>query len=369
MHKQFIALFLLLALVTVPFADAAEVQLTSAQLNNISLETATVTSRKNSARLRLNGVLEADQRRTYRIASIVDGIVYDLKVVEHDQVRKGQVLARLRSHSLGEAQAEYLEALALFELAQSNKTRIEGLWNEGIVAENRWRTVESEYKRAQAVLGARKRMLSLAGLTKKQIKNLTEQPNILAKVNLVSPINGIVTGVEIEAGQLLGAGQTGFHVDDLSVLWAVVKIPVAHLPQIELGVDVTVIAQAYPEQLYEGKLTSLSSEIDIQSQTLSGRIILKNEDGKLRPGMYVNVALDTAAKHGLLVPASAVFRVGDQAYVFKTSGADVFIPIAVSIGAQAGNWVPVHSGIEEGTQIVSKGVAELKSHWQYQGGN
>jgi len=166
----------------------------------------------------------------------------------------------------------------------------------------------------------------------------------------------------------LPAGQTAFHVDDLSTLWAMVKIPVARLPQIKPGIEAVIQVQASPGQLYRGKLESLGGEVDTQSQTLTGRIVLENSDGRLRPGMYAGVSLSGVASQGLMVPASALFRVGDQNYVFKVLGNGRFEPVAVETGLEADGWVPIVSGIMENTTIVSSSVAELKSHWQYQGG-
>lgn len=373
MNKQLITFFHMLVpatfLMLIPAtAQASEVQLTAAQLKNISLTIASVAIRKNTATIQINGVLVADARRTHRVASIVAGIVTDLQVVANEKVRRGQVLARLLSHDLGQAQGNYLEALALFELAKSNQSRIEGLWKEGVVAESRWREAESEYQIARASFESRRRMLSLAGLTSQQILALNKQPGKFAEFSLTSPIDGIVTGMDIEQGQLLGVGEAAFHIDDLSLLWAMVKIPVASLPQVKIGADAIIRVQASPEQSYQGKLESLGGEVDIQSQTLSGRIILNNPNGVLRPGMYAEVSLNAVAHQGLMIPASAVFRIGDQAYVFRVLGQGRFEPVAIAIGAEANGWIPVHSGIEAGSQVASSGVAELKSHWQYQGG-
>lgn len=348
--------------------SAAELQLTRAQLANVKLTTATVSTRESLTYLKLNGVLTADRRKTHRVAPVVDGIVTVLKVVAHEKVRNGQVLAQLRSHSLGRAQAEYLEALARFELAEAERSRIEGLWKDGVVAESRWLKVDSEHKSARATLEARRRLLSLTGLSDKQIKRLAEQPDRLAVFDLTSPIDGLVMRVEIESGQLLSAGQTAFHVDDLSTLWAMVKIPVASLPQVKAGGDAEIRVQANPGQSYRGKLESLGGEVDAQSQTLTGRILLANPEGLLRPGMYAEISLSGVASRGLMVPAGAVFRVGDQNYLFKVLGNGRFEPVAVNTGVEANGWVPIFSGITANTRIVSVGVAELKSHWQYQGG-
>ena len=106
----------------------------------------------------------------------------------------------------------------------------------------------------------------------------------------------------------------------------------------------------------------------MQSQTLTGRIVLANPEGLLRPGMYAEVSLSGVARQGLMVPAAAVFRVGDQNYVFKVLEDGRFEPVAVETGVEASGWVPIISGIAANAIVVSSGVAELKSHWQYQGG-
>ena len=365
MNKQLLMLVLISAST---LAFAAGLQLTPAQLANVNLTTATVSTRESLTHLKLNGVLTADRRKTHRVAPVVDGMVTTLQVVAHEEVRKGQVLAQLRSHSLGQAQAEYLEALARFELTEAERTRIEGLWKDGVVAESRWLKADSENKSARATLEARRRLLSLTGLSNKQIERLAKQPNRLAVFDLTSPIDGLVMGVEIESGQMLSAGQVAFHVDDLSTLWAMVKIPVASLPKVKVGAAVEIRVQASPGQSYRGELESLGGEVDARSQTLTGRIVLANPQGRLRPGMYAEVSLSGVASQSLMVPAAAVFRVGDQNYVFKVLGGGRFEPVAVETGAEADGWVAIVSGITANATIVSSGVAELKSHWQYQGG-
>ncbi|WP_162893683.1 efflux RND transporter periplasmic adaptor subunit [Marinobacter sp. Arc7-DN-1] len=365
MNKPLATLFFLL----IPaLAPAAELVLTQQQLASAQLATTTVTARELKPRLGLTATLTADRRKSHRVTPVVDGLVTELLMVENDTVHKGQVLARLRSNSLGQAQADYLEALARFDLARAERARIEGLWKDGIVAESRWLAVDSEYKRARATLDARRRLLSLAGLSDDQIQALAQKPDRLAEFELISPIDGMVTGVEIESGQLATAGQAAFHVDDLSSLWAEVRVPVASLPRIELGAEVLIQVEASPGREYRGRLQSLGGEVERQSQTLGGRIVVDNPDDVLRPGMYAAVTLTGISYQGLVVPASAVFRVGEQAYLFEVTGPRRFKPVPIEIGTEAGDWIAVRAGIAADTEIVSGGVAELKSHWQYQGG-
>ena len=84
--------------------------------------------------------------------------------------------------------------------------------HDGIVAESRWLKVDSEYKSARATLDARRRLLSLAGLSDRQIQALAQKPDRLAEFELTSPIDGMVTGVEITSAQ--GQATTSTAIDN-----------------------------------------------------------------------------------------------------------------------------------------------------------
>ena len=350
-------------------ALAEALQLTAEQVANLELTTVTVESREVIPTLNLTGILVPDRRKVFRLAPVVDGMIITLEAVEHDQVRQGQVLAQLRSSTLGQAQAEYLEALAHFQLVQAERERLQALWQDGVVPESRWLKADSDYMTARASLDQARRLLSLAGLSEDRIRGLEQAGDQLADFSLVSPVDGVVMDTWIETGQMLAAGEPAFRVADLSSLWVKVLVPTASLSQVAPGAEARVHVRAYPGRAFSGRLQSLGAEVDEDSQTLEGRIVLGNEAGLLRPGMYAQVDLEGLPQQGLMVPASAVFRVGDQSYVFKVGGSQRFEPLAVEVGPTVSAWIQLAGdALAPGTEIVTGGLAELKSHWLYQGG-
>ncbi len=112
MNPRFVKMLLAVTL-ALPLTVNA-LQLTQQQMSNVTLSTAVVAPREAAAIISVNGTLRADQQRLFRVSPVVDGLVTELNVVEQTTVRKGQVLARLRSNTLGQAQTDYLEALALY---------------------------------------------------------------------------------------------------------------------------------------------------------------------------------------------------------------------------------------------------------------
>ncbi len=364
--KSLFAKSLLAAVIALPLTANA-LELTPQQMNNVTLSTASVMTREAAATIAVNGTLRADQQRLFRVSPVVDGLVTELNVVAQTRVRKGQVLARLRSTTLGQAQTDYLEALALNDVAQADYLRIKGLSDEGVVATSRLLAVESQFKMADAVLDQRHRELTLAGMSAEQIEQLAQHPDNIADYALLSPADGMLLDVAVESGQMLSAGESAFRIADLSVVWADVQIPVARIGDVALGGQASIRVAAYPQQRFGGRLEALSGEVEVNSQTLSGRVVIDNKQGLLRPGMYVQAALKGITRSGLMVPATAVFRRGNENYVFIVSGPRSFEPVAVTTGQPTGGWTRIDSGVKAGDVVVSGGVAELKSHWQYQG--
>lgn len=342
-------------------------ELTPQQQANLKLATTVVKEGQFAASITVNGTLKADQKRLYRVAPVVEGLVTELNTVEHANVRKGQLLAQLHSNTLGQAQAEYLEALSRHNMTEADYRRIKSLREEGIVSDSRLLETDSLNQAAQAVLDQKRRALILAGMNTAQIENLSDHPDELADYLLFSPANGVVLEVAVENGQLLAAGETAFRIADLSVIWADIRVPVAQLGQISKGAKAIIKLAALPGQSFKGEIQSLSGEVDAENQTIAGRVVVDNRQGMLRPGMYVQAELQGGTQSGLMVPQSALFRRGNDNYLFKVSGPRSYEPVKVTAGESSGGWVTIKSGITAGTQIVSGGVAELKSHWQYQG--
>ncbi len=342
-------------------------ELTPAQMTNIVIGTTVVEERQSAPRLAVNGTIRADRTRLHHVTPVVEGLVTRLQVVENATVRKGQVLARLRSITLGQAQADYLAALARYEVARADLERIEGLRREGVVAQSRLLAAESQYKMAHAELDQRRRALVLAGMSERQIAALERDADSIADYPLVSPIDGVVLEVAIENGQMVAAGKSAFRIADLDQVWADVRIPVARIDQVEPGTRVALRVAAYPGRSFGGRLESLAGEVDETSQTVAGRVVVKNPGHLLRPGMYVQAELEGRVSRGLMVPASALFRSGNDNYVFVVTGPRRFEPVKVEAGTPSGGWVAIERGLKAGQVVVSQGVAELKSHWQYQG--
>lgn len=345
------------------------VELTAAQLARSALTIATVEAREASSTLRLPGTLAVDPRLSWRVSPVVAGVVKEVGAAAHDVVRRGQVLARLQSAALGEAQVAWLEARANLRITSANRERNLGLRKQAVVSEGQWLQVDAEFQRAQVALAQAEHKLGLAGMTPRQVEALESAGRRLGEMALSSPADGVVLAATISRGQALAAGEDAFEIADLSKLWVTVHVPVASLAQVRPGAKATVRVSGSPRPGWGGVIDSLGGRVDAADQTVEGRIVVRNEGGFLRPGMYAEVEVGGAPVQALMVPSGALFQVGNQAHVFQRVGKTRFRPLEVTAGSPLGDWTPVSGpGVEAGIEVVVAGVAELKSHWLYAGG-
>jgi cobalt-zinc-cadmium efflux system membrane fusion protein len=353
-----------------PEADAGGpvVELKPEQLASAGLTTGAVEPREASATLRLPGTLTTDPQRSWRVSPVVEGVVEHVGAVAHDRVSKGQVLARLRSAALGEAQVAWLEARAGLRLATADRERSLALKKDGVVSESQWLRVDTEFQRAQAALAQADRRLSLAGMSAQRIEELESADRRLGELTLTSPADGVVLASSLSRGQALGAGEVAFEVADLSTLWVTVHVPVASLAQVVPGARANVVVSGGSGTGWAGEVGSLGAEADAADQTVEARVVVTNDGAFLRPGMYAEVEVVGAPVQALMVPSAATFAVGNQSYVFQKVGDARFRPIPVTASPPVGDWTPVAgSGVEAGVEVVVSGVAELKSQWLYEG--
>lgn len=340
--------------------------LTAEQAARAALTTATVELRKASDTLRLPGTLSLDPRHSWSLSPTVDGVVEEVGAVAHDVVKKGQVLARLRSASLGEAQLAWLEARGSLRLATADHDRNLPLRKDGIVSESQWLRVDAEFQRASAALAQAERRLSLAGLSAAEIAALESPDRRLGELTLTSPAAGVVLMSSVMRGHAVTAGQNAFDVADLSTLWVLVHIPVASIAQVKPGAKAVVRVPGSAHPGWNGELGSLGGNVDAADQTVEGRIVVTNVGGFLRPGMYAEVDVTGVPVDAKMVPSAAAFSVGNQAWLFQKIDATRFLPLPVTAGPPVGEWTPVSGpGVTPGLEVVVGGLAELKSHWLY----
>ncbi|MBA2409040.1 MAG: efflux RND transporter periplasmic adaptor subunit [Gammaproteobacteria bacterium] len=314
--------------------------------------------RKKNDQITVTATIEPNQNRLVRIAPRASGRITEVKADFGDSARQGQTLALLNSIELGGALSVYFQAQSDFELAEANLERAKRLLKDQIIP-------QMDYLRARAIFANSETTLRAAV---DKLRMLDVDPasaaaddSSLAVFPVVAPFAGTVIAKTAVTGGLARADQALFTVADLSTLWIEADLVEKDLSEAKIGALSTVSVAAYPNERFEGRLTYISSTMNPQSRTVKARVEAPNPDGKLKPGMFAIVAIDTGAGgKALMVPEVAVTLMQDTPTVFVAEK-DGFAPRPVEVGARFAGKAVIKSGLAAGERVVMSGAYSLKA--------
>ncbi len=185
---------------------------------------------------------------------------------------------------------------------------------------------------------------------------------------IVAPFDGRIIKRSAVPSQKADSSDALFTLADLRSVWVTANVTesdVSKLPKIKDG-TIRFTATAYPKQQFSARLLSVGAVVDPQTRTLPLLAQTDNPGEVLKPGMFVQILLDSSAtEQALTIPASAVIEIETERYVFVPAengpSNRTFIRQAVEIARQAGDRLVVKSGLSEGNEVVSTGAYLLKS--------
>lgn len=199
--------------------------------------------------------------------------------------------------------------------------------------------------------------LRLFGVLDAAIAQLRRTGEPVRSIVLTAPARGTVMEKPAVVGMRFAPGDVLFRTADLSTLWVIAQVAERDLGVLRPGQPARVALKAIPERAFAGKVDFIYPELDMATRTARVRIELPNPDGRLRAGLYADVAIDAAATVGavLAIPASAVIDSGRRRVAFVVREEGVFEPRNLVLGARGDGMVEVKSGVAEGGRIVMRG--------------
>lgn len=138
-------------------------------------------------------------------------------------------------------------------------------------------------------------------------------------------------------------------------VWVYAAVYEYELPSVQIGSRVRVKVPTFPDREFMGEVRALDPVLDRGTRSIRLRARVEDPERLLKPEMYVDVYLETELGEGLAVTAEAVMLTGERAIVFVAKGEGFFEPKEVTLGARAGDFYEVKSGLAMGEQVVVSG--------------
>jgi Cu(I)/Ag(I) efflux system membrane fusion protein len=287
---------------------------------NLGVRTAEVEVAALGGQVRVPGTLTWDLRNEEVVSAPVQAIIARLNIrAPYERVGAGTPLATVLAPEWGTAIAE---ARALAQ-------------------------ADSAY--ARELHSAAQQRLRMLGLS-----DTTATGN--GAVVLRSPRPGVVSELMAREGQTVMPGMPLFRINGTSTLWLEAAIPQGMTDDIRPGTPVTATVNAIPGRSFEGRVETLLPELDESTRAQRARIVLRNEDDLLAPGMFAEVSLQPEGREAVpLVPTEALITTGTDTRVLVVGEDGNFQPVRVRAGRSAGGRTEILAGLEGGERVVTSG--------------
>ena len=336
---------------------------------------------------------EVKPKKNINVSAQVPGRIVKIGVEEGDEVKAGDFLLKLDSTQyeanaegarslISSGKAELIQAEARLERDKNSFDRQKKLFDEELISRDQLEAAKAQYDVSEAQVRAIHFQIDQAE------SNLKSSLDNLAKTVFTSPIDGIITSLRVEEGEvaIIGTmnnpGTVLMTIADLSVMEVEVEVDETDVVGVRLGQEANVRVDAYPEVPFKGKVTEIGSSAlqnsSVASTTQESKdfkvvVTLEDPPEKLKPGLSASADIVTAKKTGVLaVPISSLVLRDKPAAEVGTDGAakeeeGVYIVadgrakfVPVEKGITGGMMIEVVSGLTESEEIVSGPYASLR---------
>jgi len=346
---------------------AAELNLTPQEFERLGVELSIPTAVDHISVVAARARVVIPPKGEHIVTSVQPGLLAQLSVGVGDAVDQGQVLATVKSPAFLTSQRVYVDAFNANALAQTQLTRDQQLYGEGIISKRRLDDTEAHSRATSAQLGEQQSLLRLSGMSDAEITALESQQRFADQLIVRAPVAGVVLERMGMLGEQVDSMQPMYRIGDLSRLWLDIQVPQEKVADVRIGmsVDVANCVVALPAEVM-----AVGQSVDPVSQTVVVRAELTHPDHLLKPGQFVSVRIvRNTATDGTIdvwsVPVGAVIRRDDQCHVFVRTDAG-FEAREVTVVSATADQAYLDGDLSTNIRVAVSGVSALKAIWANQ---
>ena len=281
------------------------------------------------------------------VSADLPGTVARINFDSGKAVREGEILVELDTRQ-ERAQLASLEAQR--DLAKVNFGRMQELVNAGVISRMDYDQATAQQKATEA--------------------NVAEIRATIDRKTIRAPFSGILGIRKVNLGQYLPAGSPVVSNQSLNPIYVNVGVPQQAAAQVHVGRNLRVTTEDVAGKVFAGSVTAIDSEVDPTTRNIQVQATLFNPEGKLRPGMFVQVEMPMGASRSVIaLPASAINYApyGDSVFVItdlKDPTGKTYRGVRqqfVKVEGARGDQVAVISGLNPGEEVVTSGVFKLRN--------
>lgn len=331
------------------------IKLSPEQIKNADLQTGNPTLQNIKEVLKLQGTVTVPPKSVVSISIPLGGYVKSTNLIAGMNVQKGQILAVLEDMQFIELQQDYLMAKEKFELAQNEHKRQKELNLNKAASDKVLEQITTEMRTQRITMSSLEQKLNLLGINARKLN-----VNSISKtIKVVSPINGLVSKVNVNIGKYVNPTDMLFELIDKKDIVLTLNAFEKDITSLSIGQSVMVYTNASDTEKYGAKIAFINQSLNGDR---AAEIICKvnSYNPALLPGLFVNAEVEVENQKALTVPEDAVARWQGKFYVFTELGNNEFKMVEVKSGVKNDGYNQIISdAISNSSKVVVKNAYTL----------
>lgn len=351
-------------------ADSGKVFLSDLKYNSLGIEIDTLPTRPISDLVSASGQLEVPPQYEATVTAVIGANITSIKVIEGDEVKKGQVLAYLSHPNLTRLQTDYIQAFNRLQFLEKEFERQQTLNEKGVGSGRQFQQARADFQVVKAEVKGLESQLRGLNLG---IANIREG-NLVENIPIVSPIEGAVEDINVQVGQYVDPQTELFEVINTEHVHADLLVFAKDVYKIEVGQKVLLQMESIPGKTYTAKIYSIGKKFEQDPKAVHVHAEIQEDTQNLVPGMYINGKIVTGSEAEVTaLPEGAVVEEEGKSLIFIAEKREkngetewFFEPLEVKTGETNDGWVEIKllEPLPEGAKVAWNNayylIAEMK---------
>jgi membrane fusion protein, heavy metal efflux system len=311
------------------------------------------------------GSIDFNEDLTLPVFTPYQGRIIHLFAEVGDDVKKGATLFTIDSPDLLQAESTLIAAAGVLELTTRNLARLKELYQSRAISQKDLEQAVSDQQTAEGNLRAARDAVRIFGKTDPDIDGIITRRLADPTLIVSSPIDGRITARNAAPGLFVQPGNAPapFSVANVSIMWMLANVAESDSPALHMGQEVKVNVAAFPDKVFEGRISTVGSMVDPNTRRVLVRSEVADPQHELRSGMFANFVIRTGDPvRSPAVPLDGVVREGDGTMtVWVTTDRHRFIKRTVKIGLERDGYRQILEGLQPGELVATDGAIFLSN--------
>lgn len=331
------------------------IELSDSQVKNAGLVTGNPEEKNVKGILELQGTVTVPPKSVVSVSIPLGGYIKKTDLMAGMHVRKGQLLAVVEDMQYIQLQQDYLTAKEKYQLSQSEYNRQKELNAKKASSDKLFEQTAAEMQTQRIYMASLAQKLSLSGIN---VKTLSAS-NISKTVSVLSPINGLVSKVNVNVGKYISPTDMLFELMETSDVVLVMNAFEKDVHLLSVGQAVSVFTNADPSKKYAAKIAYINQSLNGDR---AAEVVCKLNayNNALIPGLFINAEAEFENEKALTVPEDAIVKWQNKFYVFSNVENQKYKMIPVETGSSSNGYRQIKSSlIDKSSKIVVKNAYTL----------